>query len=149
MTVSAVDVLKTAVFDLDLEAREYRPAIEELIHEMAADKRVLNAESFRQAVLQREDECSTSIGAGVSFPHARTAFVGDLILAVGRSREGIAATDGSKIHLVFLVGTPKTKIQEYLTVVGFLARNVKQKPIFEALIRADAPEAFIQAFSGK
>jgi PTS system fructose-specific IIC component len=149
MNVSPTDVLKTAVFDLDLEAREYRPAIHELIQSMASDKRVLNEESFRQAVLLREDECSTSIGSGVSFPHARTAFVSDLVLAVGRSRDGIAATDASKIHLIFLIGTPKTKIQEYLAVVGFLARNVKQQAIFEALLRAETPEAFVKAFSGR
>ena len=149
MIVSPSEILKTAVFNLDVQARQYRPAIHELIHSIGADKRVLDADCFRQAVLLREDECSTSIGAGVSFPHARTACVSDLILTVGRSKEGIAAGDASKIHLVFLIGTPKTKIQEYLMVVGFLARNVKQKSIFEALIRADTPEAFIKAFSGK
>jgi len=146
MSVSPADVLKSAVFNLDIKAREYHPAIRELVEAASADSRVLDNEGFQRAVLLREDECSTSIGAGVSFPHARTSCVSDLILAVGRSKEGIPVGDDTRIHLLFLVGTPKTKIQEYLMVVGFLARNVKQQPIFEALIRADSPEAFVKSF---
>jgi len=150
MSVSPADVLRNAVFNLNLQARQYRPAIHEMVHGMNGDSRVLDTEGFRQAILLREDESPTALSSGVSFPHARTACVADLVLGVGRSREGIEA-DGGRIHLVFLIGTPKTKIQEYLMVVGFLARNVKQQQIYEALVHADTPEAFVKAFgiSGK
>lgn len=149
MIASPAEVLETAIFHLDLQAKQDRPAISELIAKVDGDKRVRDTACFEKAVFLREDECSTSIGAGVSFPHARTDCVADLILAVGRSTEGIKASDGSRIHLVFLIGTPKTKIQEYLMVVGFLARSVKQKAIFEALLHAGTADAFIKAFPGK
>ena len=151
MSVSPADVLKSAVFNLDIKARQYHPAIRELAETAGGDSRVLDNEGFQRAVLLREDESPTALGTGVSFPHARTSCVSDLILAVGRSKEGIPVADDTRIHLLFLIGTPKTKIQEYLMVVGFLARNVKQKPIFEALIHADTPEAFVKSFgvSGK
>ncbi len=145
MKISCADVLKSAVFNLNLEAEQYRPAIHELVHSMNGDNRMLDTEGFRQAVLLREDESPTALSSGVSFPHARTPCVSDIVLAVGRSQKGIASDNGP-IRLLFLIGTPKTKIQEYLMVLGFLARNVKQAATYEALVRADTPEAILKCF---
>lgn len=146
MSITPVDVLQTARFNFDIQARTYRPAIEELVTSAGGDSRVVDTAGLRRDILLREDECSTALTSGVSFPHARTACVSDIVLAVGRSREGILAKDNATIHLLFLIGTPKTKIQEYLMVVGFLARSLRQPDIYKALYASDSREAFLKTF---
>lgn len=143
MSLTPADVLRSARFNFDLQATTYRPAIEELVASADGDNRIVDESGLRRDILLREDECSTALASGVSFPHARTACVSDIVLAIGRSKAGIVTKENTTIHLLFLIGTPKTKIQEYLMVVGFLARNVRQPEVYRALYGSESREAFL------
>ena len=44
-------------------------------------------------MLEREKLSTTALGHGVAFPHARTTLVTEIVVAVGRSREGVLFRD--------------------------------------------------------
>ncbi len=99
---------------------------------------------FRNAVLEREKLSPTALGHGVAFPHARTPQVKQIVLAVGRSREGVLFEQaGQRVHLLFVIGTPFNKVPEYLAVVGRLVRLLKSDVVRENMLSAATVEEFL------
>jgi mannitol/fructose-specific phosphotransferase system IIA component (Ntr-type) len=67
-----------------------------------------------------------------------------IVLAVGRSAEGVKfESSPDPIHLIFMIGTPKAQISDYLVCIGSLARFVKSKEICDRLMQAKTPAEFI------
>ena len=100
--------------------------------------------NFRDAVLEREKLCPTALGNGVAFPHARTAQVKQIVLAVGRSRAGVRfESAGQTVNLLFVIGTPLNKVPEYLAVVGRLVRLLKNETVRARLLAATTAEEFL------
>ncbi|HEY0548618.1 MAG TPA: PTS sugar transporter subunit IIA, partial [Verrucomicrobiae bacterium] len=96
-------------------------------------------------VLARERENSTLIENGVAFPHARTALGDQIALAVGRSRAGIPWNDkGGRARLIFVVAVPQRLVNDYLVLVGTLARITQDKEQRAALLAAATPAEFIE-----
>jgi len=104
--------------------------------------------SFCRAIYERESNGSTSIGHGVAIPHARTEQVKEMLLVVGRLTDGVLfePTDEMPVRLIFLIGTPKKMVTEYLRLVGQLAHHLKDESLRQKLLTATDAEEMIQAF---
>ena len=101
---------------------------------------------FCDELLARDRLDTTSLGNGIALPHARTAHVKKIVLAVGRSDAGIPFDDpGEPVKLLFILGTPKAKPGDYLAVVSALCKILKDPANRAALLAAPTPEAFIAA----
>src|SRR5271170_6489572 len=134
-------LLSTDAIRLELQSREKVPALREVAELLVQNKCVGNFEAFFNEILQRERVSNTALGHDVAIPHARTDQCSDILIAIGRSREGIdfEAKDGSPVRLIFLIGTPKQMVTDYLRVVGTLARLLRQDDLRRSLL--DAPDA--------
>jgi mannitol/fructose-specific phosphotransferase system IIA component (Ntr-type) len=67
-----------------------------------------------------------------------------MVLAVGRSTQGVwFENSGQSVKLIFVIGTPKRMVTDYLSVVGGLARLLKDATTREKLISAPNVEEFI------
>ena len=87
---------------------------------------MINFKGFYDELLARERVEPTTLGNGVAFPHARTDHVKRLVLAVGRSVSGVNfETSGETIHFIFVIGTPRRMVTEYLALVGAMARLLR------------------------
>ena len=107
---------------------------------------VTNFDAFFQEILERERVSNTALGHDVAIPHARTEQCTEILIAVGRSAEGVdfEAKDSQPVRLVFLIGTPKQMVTEYLRVVGNLARLLRQDQLRQNLLDAPDATAFIR-----
>ena len=92
---------------------------------------------------------SICIAPDVALPHARTMAVNRLVLAVGRS-VGPLAFDPTHpaVRLVFLIGTPKQMITEYLQLVAALSRLLKKEPVRTGLLAAQTEAEFRAVLAG-
>ena len=96
------------------------------------------------AVLEREKLSTTALGHGVAFPHARTAEVSGIVVAAGRSREGVKfGGSDERVHFLFVIGTPPDRVAQYLALVGRLARLLKEEAVRAQLLAATTPEEFL------
>ena len=131
---------------LELQNREKFPALREVAELLARNKCVSDFEAFFNEILQRERVSNTALGHDVAIPHARTDQCSDILVAIGRSREGVdfEAKDGSPVRLIFLIGTPKQMVTDYLRVVGTLARLLRQDDLRQRLLDAPDPGEFIK-----
>jgi mannitol/fructose-specific phosphotransferase system IIA component (Ntr-type) len=67
-----------------------------------------------------------------------------MVLAIGRSTTGVwFENSGQSVKLIFVIGTPKRMVTDYLSVVGGLARLLKDSSTREKLISAPTVEEFI------
>lgn len=144
MAISLSDILKERQIALHLKSRHKTSALRELVDLLNATGTLRQPAHFLEQVVAREEASSTLAQNGVAFPHARTDLVDEIALAVGRSRAGIPwAADGARAHLIFLVAIPKQLVNDYLVVVGMLARITKNEERRNALLAAATSAEFI------
>ena len=123
MAIALVDILDERHIALRLKSRRQANTLREIIGLLEKTGSVLQPADFFAQVLARERVNSTLIENGVTFPHARTALVDQIALAVGRSRAGIPWNDkGERARLIFVVAVPERLVNDYLVLVGTLAR---------------------------
>jgi PTS system fructose-specific IIA component/PTS system fructose-specific IIC component/PTS system nitrogen regulatory IIA component len=84
------------------------------------------------------------IAADVALPHARTAGVGRMVLAVGRAAQDVAFDpEHPGVRLVFLIGTPKAAVADYLKLVAGLSRLLKKPGVRAGLLTAKTEAEFL------
>lgn len=102
------DLLIKDRINLDVQSSDKTGIIRELakLHEKTG---VLNDyEGYVNALMAREAQSSTGIGEGIAIPHAKTEFVKEPALAMGRKKEGIEydSLDGEPATLFFMIAAP-------------------------------------------
>src|SRR2546428_6413314 len=139
-------LLKAECIKLNVHATQKAAALREVAELLARDKCVANFDAFFQEILDRERVSNTALGHDVAIPHARTDQCGEILVAVGRSQHGVdfEAKDGGPVRLIFLIGTPKQMVTDYLRVVGNLARLVRQDSVRQQLLETPDAASFIR-----
>ena len=145
MAIALVDILDERHMALQLKSRLQANALRELIGLLEKTGSVQQPTAFLAQVLARENVNSTLAENGVAFPHARTELVDQISLAVGRSRARIPWNDkGERARLTFVVAVPQRLVNDYLVLVGTLARITRNEQQRQALLAAATPAEFIE-----
>ena len=144
--VKVAALLRPETINLNLQARDKVGVLREVASLLSQSQRVANFEVFLDEILERERISSTALAYDVAIPHARTDQCNEILLAVGRSVAGVdfGVPNSQPVRLVFLIGTPKRMVTEYLRVVGNLARLLRQDALRAQLLTAPDAASFIQ-----
>src|SRR5271155_3025816 len=141
-------LLKPEQIKLELTQQKRCNAINEVAQLLQHTPNVTNFAGFYEELLARERIESTCLGNEIAFPHARTDSLKGMVLAIGRSPQGgWFENSGQSVKLIFVIGTPKRMVTDYLSVVGGLARLLQDPATPESLISAPTTEEFIAALS--
>jgi mannitol/fructose-specific phosphotransferase system IIA component (Ntr-type) len=141
-------LLKPEQIKLELGQQKRCNAINEAAQLLQGNPNVINFPGFYEELLARERVESTCLGNEIAFPHARTDYLKGMVLAVGRSSQGVwFENSGQTVRLIFVIGTPKRMVTDYLSVVGGLARLLKDPATREQLLAAANVEDFIAALT--
>jgi mannitol/fructose-specific phosphotransferase system IIA component (Ntr-type) len=145
MAVILPDLLDEKQIELELRTQTRDEALREIVELLRANGKISAAENFLDMVIAREKTASTVAEHGIAFPHARTDLVKEIVLGIGRSKEGVRFENSEElVHLIFVIGVPKQMIQDYLVCVGTLARLAKDDSIRAALLEAKSKTEFIE-----
>ena len=111
----------TLLEDLDRDKDEAEAVFEREVAAMKDRDRLL------ADVREREELVTTGVGYGVAFPHAKTRSVKGIVIAFGRSVEGIDfdAMDHQPVTLFFLIAAPEDAIGAHLNVMARLSYLMK------------------------
>jgi mannitol/fructose-specific phosphotransferase system IIA component (Ntr-type) len=102
-----------------IAASKRTAAIHEVANLLQGHPQVVNFQGFYNDLLARDRLDTTCLGNGIALPHARTDHVRQLVMALGRSKEGVLFENSSqRIHLLFIIGTPRSMAADYLAVVS-------------------------------
>lgn len=132
----------TNLIELDLESTNRDEVLEELSRLLASSEKIQDADRVLKALKERESLASTGIGFGVALPHARVDGIKGMVIAFGRSTEGIDfhALDKRPVHLFFAIVAPQTTINTHLTALAKLSLLLKEKENRELLRDATFPQ---------
>jgi mannitol/fructose-specific phosphotransferase system IIA component (Ntr-type) len=145
MAIALPELLDERQVLLRLSSRKLPNALREISQLLAQNGKIDNAEIFLQQVLTREQEHPSAVENGVTFPHARTDLVNEIVIGVGRSRAGIpVGTNQERARLIFVIGVPERLVNDYLICVGTLVRLTKDEAIRTALLEAETPRQFLE-----
>ncbi|MBV9657856.1 MAG: PTS sugar transporter subunit IIA [Verrucomicrobia bacterium] len=129
--------------NLQLQATTQADAILETATLLAGHHAMTSFEKFQEDLLSREAAGPTHLGTCVALPHARTAAVMEILVAAGRSEQGIPFTGLKEpVRLIFVVATPRSAITGYLATVGALARMLRDTNRLERLLHCATPAEF-------
>jgi len=148
MAIALADLLNEKQVILRLRSRKPANALREIVQLLAENGKIDQPEKFLEQVLAREQVHPSAVEHGVSFPHARTDLVDQIILGIGRSRAGIPFGENRvRARLIFVIGVPRQLVNDYLICVGTLARLVKDDAIRSTLLQAESPREFLDALT--
>lgn len=150
MALVLPDLLDEKLVALDLRATTADEAIREIVALIAATGKIDDPEKFLEQVLGRERASPPIIEHGVAFPHARTDLVKEIVLGIGRSREGVPFGEvGGRARLIFVIAVPRQMITDYLICVGTLARLARDDATRTALWQAQTAAEFLEELCAK
>lgn len=130
---------------LAVQATRRTAALNEVARLLDGHPAVANYGGFYNELLARDRLDTTCLGNQIALPHARTEHVTDLVLAIGRSPDGVNfEKDNQTVRLLFVLGTPKSNPMAYLQVVSTLCKIFKDPANREALLVAATPAAFAE-----
>lgn len=147
--ISIPSVLKSSHIDLGLASPDATSAVTGLLELLRGDPRVLKWDDFHQAVLARDASPIASNGCGILIAHGRTNSVASLVMAAGISQQGIPHPLGETppIHVVFVAGIPAAFNNDYLRVVGTIARLCGKTDLLSSLRDSASPAEFLSTLS--
>jgi len=135
-----LEIMKKEAILPELAAQHKKEALEELCAALATQER-LDAAPLLEVLLEREKLGSTGIGDGIAIPHGKTGITDKLLVACGRSREGVDfdSMDGKPTHIFFLLLAPEKTAGAHLKALAKISRLLKDSSFRQELL--DAPGA--------
>ena len=120
------DFLGPDPIKVDLKATNRWEAIGELINHFVTWRKIPteHRDAIAASVKKRETSMSTGIGFGIGMPHASSDLVSEVVVAVGRSRNGVQfdSLDGKPVKLVMLFVVPQGQFEKHLHTLANLAK---------------------------
>jgi nitrogen PTS system EIIA component len=130
------DVLEKDLIKVPLEHTTKNEIIEELVDLLARKTGKAQRDDILQAVLDREALGSTGLADSIAIPHAKTAAVDKVSVAVGISRLPVDfdAQDGNPSQFFFLVIAPEKEASAHIEILASIARATAS-PAFRRLLQ--------------
>ena len=132
-----------------LKSKNRNDAISELVDVLHKSKKIKEKEYFYKKIIEREKIVSTGIGMGVAIPHAKINDYGDFFIALGiikTHKINWNSIDTIPVRLVFLIGGPEIKQNEYLQLLSKLTIVIKDDSLRRNIFKAVSKEDIIKQF---
>lgn len=124
--------------DTSIEPMTKDQVIDRMISKLSQNGYVQDADVFRKAIYQRENEISTAVGYGVAIPHARTRAVERSTIAVFRDLAGVQWGQ-EKVNLVFMIAAEESASDEHLKMLSKISTFLMDESFRARLITAADP----------
>ncbi|MBD3233958.1 MAG: PTS fructose transporter subunit IIA [candidate division Zixibacteria bacterium] len=141
--------LEEELVEFNLKSKDKDSVIKELVGLASRSKLVKDEDQLLKAVIEREELVTTGVGYGVAFPHAKTRSVRGIVIAFGKSIDGIdfVAMDKKPVNLFFLIAAPEDAIGAHLNVMAELSFLMKSEENRQKLIEAKGFDDVIKVLS--
>jgi PTS system nitrogen regulatory IIA component len=139
-------LLRAEAVTTGLGSRTKNSTLRELVALAERTGLVLDVQALLEAVIHREEMCSTAIERGVAIPHPRRPLpeaIAEPILVVAKTSQGIAfgAPDGRMTTLFFLTVSPDDR--HHLHILARLCRMLREEKFLTQLDAAETPDEMI------
>lgn len=145
------DLLVKERINLDVQSTDKLNVIRE-IAKLHDNTGVLeDYEGYVAALNAREEQSSTALEEGIAIPHAKTEFVKQPALAMGRSKNGIDydSMDGELSTLFFMIAAPAGANNAHIETLARLTQLLLDDDFKKSLDNAKTPEEVLDIINSK
>ncbi len=138
------------LFLSDLRATTKDELLKEIVDQFVNVKYLKNSDIVLEMLKKREVLGSTGIGKGIAIPHGRTTSASDIMIAFGKSKNGIDydSIDGKPVNLIFMIiAPPQDSNNMYLPILGKMVEILSKSKNRNKLMSAETFEEFIDVIS--
>lgn len=145
------ELLKKEFILEQLKAKSKQEVLAELAGVFVKGKIKFDSGAMLRVLMEREKLGSTGIGDGVAIPHGKLAGLDEILVAFGRSREGIAfeALDGKPVHLFFLLMAPENSAGQHLKALAKISRMLKDREFRKKLLETQMHDDLVRVITEK
>jgi PTS system nitrogen regulatory IIA component len=145
------DMFKKEYIIEELKAKSKRAVLAELSEIFTHYQSGIQSEAMVEVLLDREKLGSTGIGDGIAIPHGKLKGLDSLVIAFGRSHEGIDfdSIDGKPVHIFFLLMAPESSTGQHLKALAKISRMLKDQEFRNSLMSAKSTEELYRKISDK
>jgi nitrogen PTS system EIIA component len=131
-------IFKVEFINANLQARNKDEALAELVHTIIRGGLKLDYSQIIEVLKQRESLGSTGIGDGIAIPHGKISSLDDIVVAFGRSIDGIPydSMDGKPVYLFFLLLAPENSAGQHLKILAKISKMLKDVNFRKKLLKA-------------
>ncbi len=122
----------------------------ELVDLLYKSKKLKDKDQFYKKIIEREKIVSTGIGMGIAIPHAKLKEYDDFFIALGilkNHKINWNSLDYIPVRMVFMIGGPEIKQNEYLQLLSKLTIAIKDDFLRKNILKATNKEEIIKLFS--
>lgn len=117
-------IINENLVDLKLNETDKQRIILHLLNLATKEERIKDREQYLQAVLEREEKSSTSLGYLVAIPHGKSDAVCEPFLVFARCEDAVLWND-KPVKMVFLIGVPESNADDlHLKILGNISRHL-------------------------
>lgn len=122
--MNLLDIITPECVKAPLAATDKRGAIDELVDLLAAQDRIKQADTLKNAVWTREQTRTTGIGHGLAIPHGKAEGLTDIVMAIGKPAVPMdfEAIDGQPVQLIVLLASPPDKNSDHIQALARVSR---------------------------
>jgi PTS system nitrogen regulatory IIA component len=150
-TVKITEMLRKEFVLEKLKAGNKRDTLAELAGVFVKGECRVDPEAMLHVLMEREKLGSTGIGDGIAIPHGKIAGLDEMVIAFGRSKEGIdfEAMDGKPAHLFFLLMAPVNSAGQHLKALAKISRMLKDGDFRRNLLEAKMHDDLVRIIAEK
>lgn len=133
------DFLKKDFVFPELKSKTKDDALTELVKGLGEQVPNLDSSEALEVLVEREKLGTTGIGDGVAIPHGKIGSLEKIILAVGRSKEGVdfESLDFKPCTIFFLVLAPEHVAGMHLRILAHISRLLKDEEFRKSFMSAN------------
>lgn len=123
----------------NLAPNSKKEVLRELVECIVNRETEINSNELLRVLLEREELGSTGIGDGIAIPHGKVKKINKLVVACGRSIEGVdfQSMDGKPTHIIFLLIAPENSAGVHLKALARISRLLKDGDFRKRLMEAN------------
>jgi PTS system nitrogen regulatory IIA component len=131
---------------LTLKAKTKETIINELLDVLVVQGKLLDRDIALKDLMQREQTMSTAIPNGIAIPHAKTAAVQELTIAIGIKKSGLDFDSplDDKAHIIILALAPPDKSKPLYEFLLTITTALNDDTLRSKILAAKTPDEIVE-----
>lgn len=146
--MSLLENLKKNNILVKTNAKNRWEIIEEMVELAVKNKEISHddAETVKNALIEREKSMSTGIGNGVAIPHCSTSKVQNIITVMALTPKGLnfEAIDNEPVRIVILLIVPKDKLTQHIKTLANIAKMMSDASLRKILLELKTSDSILK-----
>ena len=136
--MNLLDLIQERTIRVPIKSTDKQSAISELVDVLGNEGSIVDPDTVRQAVWERELQRTTGIGEGLAIPHGRCEHLSSMVMAMGIPLKPIdfASPDKRPVELIILLVSPTNNTADHIQALGRISRLMVDRTFREAAYKS-------------